>query len=159
MRALVKSRPEPGIWLEEVDQPAVGHNDVLIKVSKAAICGTDLHIAKWDEWAQHTIPVPMAIGHEFVGEVVAIGSEVERVEIGQRVSGEGHITCGVCRNCRAGRRHFCHNTVGVGVDRPGAFAEYVAIPAFNAYPIPDEIPDRIATLLDPLGNATHTASS
>ncbi|MDH3730216.1 MAG: L-threonine 3-dehydrogenase [Acidimicrobiia bacterium] len=157
MRALVKARPEPGIWMEDIDRPAVGHNDVLIQVAKSAICGTDLHIVNWDTWAQHTIGVPMAIGHEFVGRVVEVGSEVDRLEVGQRVAAEGHITCGVCRNCRAGRRHFCINTVGVGVDRPGAFAEFVAIPAFNAYPVPDDIDDSIASLLDPLGNATHTA--
>jgi len=157
LRALIKARSEPGIWLEDIDRPKVGPNDVLIRVSKASICGTDLHILNWDEWAQATIPLPMAIGHEFAGVVEEIGSEVERIEVGQRVAGEGHITCGVCRNCRAGRRHFCINTVGVGVDRPGAFADYVSIPAANAYPIPDDIPDEIATLLDPLGNAVHTA--
>lgn len=157
MRALVKSSSEPGIWMEEIDQPAVGPNDVLIEVAKSSICGTDLHIVDWNAWAQHTIPVPMAIGHEFVGRVVEIGSEVERVEVGQRVAGEGHITCGVCRNCRAGRRHFCRNTIGVGLDRPGAFAEFIAIPAFNVYPVPDNIEDSVASLLDPLGNATHTA--
>lgn len=157
MRAIVKSRPEPGLWLEDIDRPAVGPNDVLIQVTKSSICGTDLHIASWDEWAQETIDIPMAIGHEFTGTVVEVGSEVERIEIGQRVTGEGHITCGVCRNCRAGRRHFCINTVGVGVNRPGAFAQFVAIPGANAYPVPDGISDSIATLLDPLGNAVHTA--
>lgn len=157
MRALVKSRPEAGIWLEEIERPAVGPNDVLIRVSKSSICGTDLHILNWDEWAQATIPIPMAIGHEFTGTVVEVGSEVDRMEIGSRVAGEGHITCGVCRNCRAGRRHFCVNTIGVGIDRPGAFADFVAIPAANAYPVPGNIPDEIATLLDPLGNAVHTA--
>ncbi|MDH3470622.1 MAG: L-threonine 3-dehydrogenase [Acidimicrobiia bacterium] len=157
MRALAKSRPEPGIWMEQIDQPVVGHNDVLVRVSKTSICGTDLHILNWDSWAQRTIELGMAIGHEFVGTVVEIGSEVERIEPGQRVAGEGHITCGVCRNCRAGRRHFCRNTIGVGIDRPGAFAEYIAIPAFNAYPVPDDIEDSVASLLDPLGNATHTS--
>ncbi len=157
MRAIVKSRPQPGLWLEDIDRPAVGPNDVLIQVRKSSICGTDLHIDSWDEWAQETIPVPMAIGHEFTGTVAEVGSEVERLEIGQRVTGEGHITCGVCRNCRAGRRHFCINTIGVGVNRPGAFAEFVAIPGANAYPVPDGISDSIATLLDPLGNAVHTA--
>jgi threonine 3-dehydrogenase len=157
MRALVKARPEPGIWVEETERPAVGPNDVLIRVSTTSICGTDLHIVNWDPWARKTILVPMVIGHEFVGTVVEVGSEVDRVDVGQRVAGEGHITCGVCRNCRAGRRHFCINTVGVGVDRPGAFAEFVAIPAFNAYPVPDDIGDEVASLLDPLGNATHTA--
>ncbi len=143
--------------MEDVEPPKVGPNDVLVAVAKSSICGTDLHIVRWDQWAQRTIPVPMAVGHEFMGTVVEIGSEVERIAVGQRVSGEGHITCGVCRNCRAGRRHFCRNTIGIGIDRPGAFAELVAIPAFNAYPVPDEIPDEIATILDPLGNATHTA--
>lgn len=157
MRALVKARPEPGIWLEDIERPAVGPNDVLIRVSKTSICGTDLHILNWDEWAQATIPVPMAIGHEFAGVIEEIGSEVERIEVGERVSGEGHITCGVCRNCRAGRRHFCINTIGVGVNRPGSFADYIVIPAANAYPLPDDVPDEIATLLDPLGNAVHTA--
>ena len=157
MRALVKARAEPGIWLEETERPPIGPNDVLIKVSKTSICGTDLHIVNWDTWAQNTIGVPMVIGHEFVGEVVEIGSEVERLEPGQRVAGEGHITCGVCRNCRAGRRHFCINTIGVGVNRPGAFAEFVAIQAFNAYPVPDSIDNSVASILDPLGNATHTA--
>ncbi len=157
MRALVKSRPEAGISLEEIERPAVGPNDVLIRVSKSSICGTDLHILNWDEWAQATIPIPMAIGHEFTGTVVEVGSEVDRMEIGSRVAGEGHITCGVCRNCRAGRRHFCVNTIGVGIDRPGAFADFVAIPAANAYPVPGNIPNEIATLLDPLGNAVHTA--
>ncbi len=159
MRALVKSKPEPGIWLEDISVPEIGHNDVLIKIAKTAVCGTDLHIVNWDPWAQATIPVGMQVGHEFVGVVEALGSEVRGLEIGQRVSGEGHVTCGHCRNCRAGRRRFCRNTVGVGVHRPGAFAEYLSIPAVNAFPIPDEIPDRIATILDPLGNATHTALS
>lgn len=159
MRALVKSKAEPGIWMEEIPVPEVGHNDVRIKVVKTSVCGTDLHIVNWNEWAAETIPVGMQIGHEFVGVVEAIGSEVAGFEIGQRVSGEGHVTCGHCRNCRAGRRQFCRNTVGVGVNRPGAFAEYLVIPAFNAFPLPDEIPDRIGTILDPLGNATHTALS
>ncbi len=159
MRALVKARREPGIWSEEVARPELGHNDVLIRIRKTAICGTDIHIYNWDEWAQKTIPVPMTVGHEFVGEIVELGSEVQGLKIGQRVSGEGHITCGYCRNCRAGRRHLCPNTQGVGVNRPGAFAEYLAIPAVNVYPLPDSIPDEIAAFLDPLGNATHTALS
>lgn len=159
MKALVKSKAEPGIWLEDIPIPEVGHNDVRIKIVKTAVCGTDLHIVNWDAWAAATIPVGMQIGHEFVGIVDALGSEVRGLEVGQRVSGEGHITCGHCRNCRAGRRRFCRNTVGVGVNRPGAFAEYLVIPAGNAFPIPDEIPDRIGTILDPLGNATHTALS
>lgn len=159
MKALVKAKDEPGIWMEDLPIPDVGHNDVRIKISKTAVCGTDLHIVNWDAWAQQTIPIGMQVGHEFVGVIDAIGSEVQGFTIGQRVSGEGHVTCGHCRNCRAGRRQFCRNTVGVGVNRPGAFAEYLTIPAFNAFPVPDEIPDRIATILDPLGNATHTALS
>lgn len=157
MRALVKSRPEPGIWMEEIPEPEIGPNDVLIKIKKTSICGTDLHIVAWDEWAQTTIPTPMAVGHEYVGVVEAMGSEVHGLEIGQRVSGEGHVVCGRCRNCQAGRRHLCINTVGVGVNRPGAFAEYVAIPGSNVQPIPADISDDIASILDPLGNAVHTA--
>jgi threonine 3-dehydrogenase len=134
-------------------------NDVLIKIRKTAICGTDMHIFNWDEWAQKTIPVPMHVGHEYVGTVEAMGDEVRGLKIGQRVSGEGHIVCGHCRNCRAGRRHLCRNTVGVGVNRPGAFADYLVIPAVNAFPIPDDIPDEIAAILDPFGNAAHTALS
>jgi threonine 3-dehydrogenase len=159
MKALVKSRPERGIWLEEIDVPKPGHNDVLIKVRRTAICGTDIHIYQWDDWAQNTIPVPIAIGHEFSGEIVACGSEVRGLDIGDRVSAEGHITCGVCRNCRAGRRHLCVKTVGVGVNRPGAFAEYLSVPAFNVFRLPDVISDDLAAILDPLGNATHTALS
>ncbi len=159
MKALVKSRREPGIWMEDVPIPGVGHNDVLIKIRKTAICGTDVHIFNWDEWSQATIPVPMTIGHEFVGEVVEIGAEVRGFEVGNRVSGEGHITCGHCRNCRAGRRHLCRNTVGVGVNRPGCFAEYLSIPAFNAFLMPDDIPDDLGAILDPFGNATHTTLS
>lgn len=156
MKALVKARPEPGIWLEDVQRPSPGPNDVLVQVRKVSICGTDRHIVDWDDWAQRTIPVPMVIGHEFMGVVQEVGSEVAVVVPGQRVSAEGHITCGHCRNCRAGRRRFCANTVGLGVDRPGAFAEYVVIPASNIFPVPDDIDDRIACILDPLGNATHT---
>ncbi len=159
MKALVKSRREPGIWMEDVPIPGVGHNDVLIKIRKTAICGTDVHIFNWDEWSQATIPVPMTIGHEFVGEVVEIGQEVRGFKVGNRVSGEGHITCGHCRNCRAGRRHLCRNTVGVGVNRPGCFAEYLSIPAFNAFLMPDDIPDDLGAILDPFGNATHTTLS
>jgi threonine 3-dehydrogenase len=159
MRALVKARREPGIWMEELPVPEIGHNDALIRVRKAAICGTDIHIYNWDEWAQRTIPVPMAIGHEFTGEVVAVGSEVRGLKPGDRVSGEGHITCGFCRNCRAGRRHLCRNTQGVGVNRPGCFADYVVIPAGNAFVLPAAIGDDVAAFLDPLGNATHAALS
>ncbi|MEY2919431.1 MAG: hypothetical protein RL261_736, partial [Pseudomonadota bacterium] len=133
MKALVKAKAEPGIWMEEIPEPKVGPNDVLIKVGKTAICGTDMHIYLWDQWAQKTIPVPMAVGHEYVGEIVELGSEVQGFKVGDRVSGEGHITCGYCRNCRAGRRHLCRNTVGVGVNRQGCFAEYLVIPAFNAF--------------------------
>src|SRR4051794_26669930 len=159
MKALVKTEAGPGLKLLDVKEPEVGHNDVLIKISKTAICGTDVHIWKWDEWAAKTIPVPMHVGHEYVGEIVEMGQEVRGFEIGDRVSGEGHITCGFCRNCRAGRRHLCRNTVGVGVNREGAFAEYLVIPAFNAFKIPDDISDDIAAIFDPFGNATHTALS
>ena len=159
MKALVKSKAERGIWMEDIPAPTVGHNDVLIKVSRTAICGTDIHIYKWDDWARSTIPVPLAIGHEFVGEIVEIGSEVMGFVPGDRVSAEGHITCGVCRNCRAGRRHLCINTIGVGVNRPGAFAEFISVPAFNVFKLPDVISDDMAAILDPLGNATHTALS
>ena len=159
MKALAKLTPSVGLTLTDVEKPDVGHNDVLIKIKKTAICGTDIHIWKWDDWAQKTIPVPMHVGHEYVGEIVAVGQEVRGFEIGDRVSGEGHITCGFCRNCRAGRRHLCRNTVGVGVNRPGAFAEYLVIPAFNAFKIPDDIPDDLASIFDPFGNATHTALS
>ncbi len=145
--------------MAEAPKPEVGPNDVLIRIRKTAICGTDMHIFNWDEWAQKTIPVPMHVGHEYVGTVEAMGDEVRGLRIGQRVSGEGHIVCGHCRNCRAGRRHLCRNTVGVGVNRPGAFADYLVIPAVNAFPIPDDIPDEIAAILDPFGNAAHTALS
>jgi threonine 3-dehydrogenase len=159
MRALVKARAEPGIWMEQVPLPEIGPNDVLIKVKKSAICGTDVHIWNWDDWARKTVPVPMVTGHEFVGEVADFGSAVKDYRIGQRVSGEGHIVCGHCRNCRAGRGHLCRNTLGVGVQRPGTFSEYVALPQHNVVPIPDDIPDEIAAIFDPLGNAVHTALS
>ena len=159
MRTLTKARREPGIWMTDAPKPVVGPNDVMIRIRKTAICGTDMHIFNWDEWAQKTIPVPMTVGHEYVGTVEAMGDEVRGLKIGQRVSGEGHIVCGHCRNCRAGRRHLCRNTVGVGVNRPGAFADYLVIPAVNAFPIPDDIPDEIAAILDPFGNAAHTALS
>ena len=145
--------------MEDIEPPKVGHNDVLIEVTRTAICGTDIHIYQWDDWAQHTIPVPLTAGHEFCGRIVECGSEVRGFEIGDRVSAEGHITCGVCRNCRAGRRHLCMNTMGVGVNRPGAFAEYLSVPAFNVFKLPDSITDDMASILDPLGNATHTALS
>ena len=159
MKALVKQEAKPGIWLEEIPEPKVGPNDVLIEIAKTAICGTDMHIYNWDAWAQKTIPVPMAVGHEYCGRILEIGSEVKGLKKGDRVSGEGHITCGYCRNCRAGRRHLCRNTVGVGVNREGAFAEYLVIPAFNAFKIPDDISDDLAAIFDPFGNATHTALS
>ena len=159
MKALVKAKSERGIWMQDVEPPTVGHNDVLIEINKTAICGTDIHIFQWDEWAQHTIPVPLTAGHEFCGRIVECGSEVRGLEVGDRVSAEGHITCGVCRNCRAGRRHLCMNTRGVGVNRPGAFAEYLSVPAFNVFKLPDSITDDMAAILDPLGNATHTALS
>ena len=159
MRTLAKTRREPGIWMTEAPKPQVGPNDVLIRIRKTAICGTDMHIFNWDEWSQKTIPVPMTVGHEYAGVVEAMGDEVRGLRIGQRVSGEGHIVCGHCRNCRAGRRHLCRNAVGVGVNRPGAFADYLVIPAENAFPIPDDIPDEIASILDPFGNAAHTALS
>ena len=159
MKALVKSHANEGIWLEEVPEPEVGHNDVLIQVRKTAICGTDVHIYNWDDWSRRTVPVPLTIGHEYAGVVVEIGGEVAGIKPGDRVSGEGHITCGHCRNCRAGRRHLCRNAVGVGVNRPGSFAEYLALPAVNAFPLPAEIDDDIASILDPLGNAAHTALS
>ncbi len=157
MKCLAKLHAEPGIWLHESEIPELGHNDLLIKIRKTAICGTDIHIYNWDEWSQHTIPVPMTVGHEYVGTVAGIGQEVSGFEIGDRVSGEGHITCGHCRNCRAGRRHLCRNSVGVGVNRPGAFAEYLVIPAVNAFKIPENISDDLAAIFDPLGNAVHTA--
>ena len=159
MKTLIKAKAEPGIWMEDAPLPAVGHNDVLVKIKKTAICGTDIHIYNWDEWAQATIPVPMIVGHEFVGEIAEVGMEVSGLQVGDRVSGEGHVTCGHCRNCRAGRRHLCRNTIGVGVDRPDCFAEYLAIPAVNTFPLAAEIGDDIAAILDPLGNATHTALS
>ncbi|WP_223669900.1 L-threonine 3-dehydrogenase [Kangiella shandongensis] len=159
MKTLSKAKAEKGIWMVDHPKPELGHNDVLIKIKKTAICGTDMHIYHWDEWAQETIPVPMTVGHEYVGVIEEVGQEVKGFKIGDRVSGEGHITCGFCRNCRAGRRHLCRNTVGVGVNRPGAFGEYLVIPAENAYKIPDDISDDIASILDPFGNAAHTALS
>lgn len=159
MRALVKQEAKEGLWMQEVPVPDIGPNDLLIRIAKTAICGTDIHIYNWDEWAQNTIPVPMTVGHEFSGVVAAIGSHVRGFEVGDRVSGEGHITCGHCRNCRAGKRHLCRNTVGVGVNRNGAFADYLSLPAVNAFRLPDNVPDEIAAYLDPLGNAAHTALS
>jgi threonine 3-dehydrogenase len=159
MKALVKAKAEPGIWMADVAKPTIGPNDVLIRMKKTAICGTDIHIYNWDDWAQRTIKVPMAVGHEYCGEIVEIGSEVRGLKLGDRVSGEGHVTCGFCRNCRAGRRHLCRNTIGVGVNRPGCFAEFMSLPASNVFKLPAVITDEIASILDPLGNATHTALS
>ena len=157
MKTLQKLKTEPGLWLADAPAPKVGYNDVLIKVKKTAICGTDLHIYNWDAWAQKTVPVPLIVGHEFVGTVEAVGDGVANIDIGDRVSGEGHLTCGHCRNCRAGKRHLCRHTEGLGYHIPGAFAEYVAIPQDNVYPIPDDISDDLASVLDPFGNAVHTA--
>ncbi|MEX2502476.1 MAG: L-threonine 3-dehydrogenase [Trueperaceae bacterium] len=157
MKALAKTKPEPGIWRIEAPEPTVGPNDLLIQITRTSICGTDVHIHEWDAWARATVPVPMITGHEYVGMVQEVGSEVRGFAPGDRVSGEGHLTCGHCRNCRAGRRHLCRNTEGVGVDRPGAFRERFVLPAGNAFAVPDDIPDRWATLLDPFGNAVHTA--
>ena len=159
MRALVKSKPERGIWMQDVRRPKIGNNDVLIRVQRTAICGTDIHIFQWDDWARQTIPVPLTVGHEFSGVIVDVGADVRGFEAGDRVSAEGHVTCGVCRNCRAGRRHLCANTEGIGVNRAGAFADYVAVPAFNVFKLPDVISDDMASILDPFGNATHTALS
>lgn len=159
MKSLVKLKPEPGIWMSDTEKPVVGHNDLLIKINKTAICGTDMHIYHWDEWSQKTIPVPMVVGHEYAGEVVDMGQEVKGFSVGDRVSGEGHITCGYCRNCRGGRTHLCRNTVGVGVNRSGSFAEYLVIPAYNAFKLADEISDDLAAIFDPFGNAVHTALS
>ncbi len=158
MKALAKLKPEPGIWMTEVEVPQIKDHEVLIKIKKTAICGTDLHIYKWDQWAEQTIKVPMHVGHEFVGEIVEIGKTVsENLKIGDRVSGEGHIVCGKCRNCRGGTFHLCPHTIGLGVNRPGAFAEYLAMPSFNVFKLPDYIDDNIASMLDPFGNAVHTA--
>src|SRR6202451_3027173 len=159
MKALVKSRREPGLWLEDIPAPQPGINDVLIKVLRAGICGTDVHIYKWDDWAQRTIPVPMAIGHEFAGEVVEAGSNVADFHPGDIVSGEGHVVCGRCRNCLARRRHLCANTMGAGVNRPAAFAEYIVLPMTNIWRHSPSIDLDIAAIFDPFGNAVHTALS
>jgi threonine 3-dehydrogenase len=159
MKSLAKLKAEPGIWMTDSPKPELGHNDLLIKINKTAICGTDIHIYNWDEWSQKTIPVPMVVGHEYAGEVVEIGQEVKGFALGDRVSGEGHITCGHCRNCRGGRTHLCRYTIGVGVNRSGSFAEYLVIPAYNAFKLPDEISDDLAAIFDPFGNAVHTALS
>jgi threonine 3-dehydrogenase len=157
MKALVKSKSQPGLWLEDVPVPSIGIDDVLIRVLRTGICGTDLHIYDWDAWAQRTIPTPLVIGHEFVGEVVEVGSNVTSFTAGEVVSGEGHIVCGRCRNCMAGRRHACAHTQGVGVSRPGAFAEYIALPATNVWHHFDGVDLDVAAIFDPFGNAVHTA--
>jgi threonine 3-dehydrogenase len=159
MKALVKSQRRPGLWLEDVPAPRPGINDVLIRVLKTGICGTDLHIYEWDEWAQSTIPVPLIIGHEFVGEVAEVGSNVADIQPGDIVSGEGHVVCGRCRNCLAGRRHLCAHTVGVGVSSPGAFAEYIALPVTNIWKHNPKVDLEVAAIFDPFGNAVHTALS
>jgi threonine 3-dehydrogenase len=159
MKALVKTRAKPGLWLEDVPLPGIGINDVLIRVHKTGICGTDLHIYKWDAWAQKTIPVPMVVGHEFVGEVIEVGSNVNDFKSGDIVSAEGHVVCGRCRNCLAGRRHLCKDTSGIGVNRPGAFAEYISVPMTNVWHHRPEIDQDVAAIFDPFGNAVHTALS
>lgn len=159
MKALVKSKAEPGLWIEDAEVPKIGINDVLIRVHRAGICGTDLHIFRWDEWAQKTIPVPLTIGHEFVGEIAEVGSNVVDFHPGDIVSGEGHVVCGRCRNCLAGRRHLCAHTAGVGVNRPGAFAEYIALPMTNIWRHHPSIDQDVAAIFDPFGNAVHTALS
>lgn len=159
MKALVKNKAEEGLWLDDVPMPEVGNNDVLVKIQKTAICGTDVHIYNWDEWAQKTIPVPMTVGHEFAGEIVEMGANVTELKIGDIVSGEGHIVCERCRNCLAGRRHLCPNTIGIGVNRTGSFAEYLSIPAKNVFRPNIEIPTDVLACFDPYGNAVHTALS
>jgi threonine 3-dehydrogenase len=159
MKALVKLRPEKGIWMEEIPVPKIGINDVLIQIKKTAICGTDLHIYKWDDWSARTIKTPMTIGHEYVGVVVDKGRGVKNIQIGDRVTGEGHIACGHCRNCRRGKLHVCENTIGIGVNRDGAFAEFLSLPAENVVHLDARIPDEMASIMDPFGNATHTALS
>ena len=157
MKSLVKAKAEPGLWMQDSPKPEMGINDVLIKVRRTAICGTDMHIWKWDEWAQKTIPVPMIVGHEFVGEIVDVGDNAGDFQVGQIVSGEGHVVCGRCRNCMAGRRHMCASAQGIGVNRPGAFAEYLALPAANVWVHDPKIDLDVAALFDPYGNAVHTA--
>jgi threonine 3-dehydrogenase len=157
VKALVKASSEPGLWMEDVPEPTIGINDVLIKVGRTGICGTDLHIHAWDAWARHAVPVPLVIGHEFVGEVIEVGSNVNDFQVGELVSGEGHLVCGRCRNCMAGRRHLCARTHGVGVDHPGAFAEYIALPMTNVWHHAPGIDRDVASIFDPFGNAVHTA--
>lgn len=159
MKALVKRNATPGLWMEDVPVPKIADDEVLIKVKKTSICGTDVHIYKWDAWAQKTIPVPMVVGHEFMGEIAEVGKSVKGMKVGDRVSGEGHITCGICPNCKKGKKHICVNTLGVGVHRHGCFAEYFNLPAENVFLLPPSIPDDLAAIFDPFGNATHTALS
>ena len=159
MKALIKKHSGEGLWLEDIPKPEVGPSDVLIKVDRTGICGTDLHIYKWDDWASKTVPTPMVIGHEFVGEIVEAGENVRDFRIGEIVSGEGHVVCGHCRNCMAGRRHLCNDTAGIGVTRPGAFAEYIALPQTNVWAHKPEINRNVASIFDPFGNATHSALS
>ena len=159
MKALVKNISEKGIWLKDVAKPVIKTNDVMIKITHTAICGTDLHIYKWDDWAKKTIKTPLVIGHEFCGVICETGAGVKNLKVGDRVSGEGHLTCGNCRNCRAGKRHLCHKTIGIGVHRDGAFAEYLSLPESNVWPIHNDISSEIASFFDPLGNAVHTALS
>jgi len=159
MKALVKREDAPGLWLEEVPRPVTGARDVLIKIDRTGICGTDLHIYKWDDWARKTVPLPLVVGHEFVGEIVEIGSDVKDFSVGEIVSGEGHVVCGHCRNCMAGRRHLCNDTAGIGVTRPGAFAEYIALPQTNVWGHKPKIDRDVASIFDPFGNATHSALS
>ena len=159
MKAIIKSQAGPGIWMGTAERPSIEERDVLIRVKKAAICGTDVHIYKWDPWAQREVPIPTVIGHEFMGEVVEVGAEATGIQVGDRVMAEGHITCGTCRSCRMGERHLCANTVGIGYHRDGAFAEYIAVPARNVFHVPKNVSDDVAALFDPLGNAVHTALS
>ena len=159
MKALVKNISEKGIWLKDVPKPKINTNDVMIKITHTAICGTDLHIYKWDDWAKKTIKIPLIIGHEFCGVICEIGAGVKNLKVGDRVSGEGHLTCENCRNCRAGKKHLCHKTIGIGVHRDGAFAEYLSLPESNVWPIHNDISSEIASFFDPLGNAVHTALS
>jgi threonine 3-dehydrogenase len=159
MRALQKSRPAIGLNLVDAPAPEISPSEVLVKIDKVAICGTDLHIYQWDHWAQQTLQPPVIAGHEFIGRIEQIGDHVHGLKVGQRVSGEGHVVCGICRNCRAGRQHYCRSTEGIGIQRDGAFAEYLALPASNVFAIPDGIPDHVAAIFDPYGNAVHTALS
>lgn len=159
MKAIVKKEPKVGLWMQDVPEPKPGDNDVLIKIEKTSICGTDIHLYLWDEWARKTLPVPSIVGHEFYGKIVEVGKNVKGLKVGARVSGEGHITCGSCRHCLTGNRVLCPKTIGVGVNRNGCFAEYLAIPAENVFPLPDDISGEMACILDPFGNAVHTALS